>query len=113
MTSCWLLKAVEENSGPHTLGPQPERPTIAYQLVWPWHPLEAARSERYAEVHGLPLSHPQFKLRKSTKGFRVPAPWPPRRDGSWGNRVRRASSRFSLTSARLARETDRSETFSI
>ncbi|WP_409188427.1 hypothetical protein [Bradyrhizobium sp. RDM4] len=34
-------------------------------------------------VHGLPGSHPNFKLRKSKEGFRVPAQWPPRRDGTW------------------------------
>jgi hypothetical protein len=34
-------------------------------------------------IHGLPGSHPDFKLRKSIKGFRVPAPWPPHRDGTW------------------------------
>ena len=34
-------------------------------------------------VHDLPKLHPNFRLRKSTMGLRVPAPWPPRRDGSW------------------------------
>jgi hypothetical protein len=34
-------------------------------------------------VHGLPWNHPGFKLRKSKEGLRVPAPWPPRRDGTW------------------------------
>jgi hypothetical protein len=34
-------------------------------------------------VHGLPPRDPNFRLRKSTMGLRVPAPWPPRRDGSW------------------------------
>jgi hypothetical protein len=34
-------------------------------------------------VHDLPKLHPDFRLRKSTMGLRVPAPWPPRRDGSW------------------------------
>jgi hypothetical protein len=34
-------------------------------------------------VHGLAPLHPNFRLRKSTMGLRVPAPWPPRRDGSW------------------------------
>jgi hypothetical protein len=36
-----------------------------------------------AAVHGLSPMHPDFKLRKSKSGFRVPAPWPPHRDGSW------------------------------
>ncbi|EJN15706.1 hypothetical protein PMI42_00724 [Bradyrhizobium sp. YR681] len=34
-------------------------------------------------VHGLPITHPGFRLRKSKEGFRVPAPWPPRRNGTW------------------------------
>ncbi|WP_262048643.1 helix-turn-helix domain-containing protein [Bradyrhizobium sp. Bra78] len=34
-------------------------------------------------VHGLRWNHPGFKLRKSKEGLRVPAPWPPRRDGTW------------------------------
>ncbi|MEN6535699.1 MAG: helix-turn-helix domain-containing protein [Bryobacteraceae bacterium] len=35
-------------------------------------------------IHGLPGSHPDFRLRKSTKGFRVPMspPWPPKKDGT-------------------------------
>ena len=33
-------------------------------------------------IHDLPKLHPDFRLRKSTMGLRVPAPWPPRRDGS-------------------------------
>jgi hypothetical protein len=36
-------------------------------------------------VHGLSATHPNFKLRKSKNGFRVPAPWPPRRDGTWSS----------------------------
>jgi hypothetical protein len=36
-------------------------------------------------VHGQSATHPNFKLRKSKSGFRVPAPWPPRRDGSWSD----------------------------
>jgi len=35
------------------------------------------------DVHGLSPMHPKFKVRKSMSGFRVPRPWPPRRDGSW------------------------------
>ncbi|MGX1353490.1 hypothetical protein AB7M49_007111 [Bradyrhizobium elkanii] len=34
-------------------------------------------------VHGVSSSNPNFRLRKSKQGFRVPAPWPPRRDGTW------------------------------
>ncbi|MGY4259740.1 hypothetical protein ACVI1L_006808 [Bradyrhizobium sp. USDA 4516] len=34
-------------------------------------------------VHGVSASNPNFRLRKSKQGFRVPAPWPPRRDGTW------------------------------
>ncbi|WP_338833267.1 helix-turn-helix domain-containing protein [Bradyrhizobium septentrionale] len=34
-------------------------------------------------VHGVSASSPNFRLRKSKQGFRVPAPWPPRRDGTW------------------------------
>jgi hypothetical protein len=34
-------------------------------------------------VHGLAPRDPNFRLRKSKMGLRVPAPWPPRRDGSW------------------------------
>jgi len=35
------------------------------------------------EVHGLSPLHPNFRVRKSVNGFRVPRLWPPRRDGSW------------------------------
>lgn len=35
------------------------------------------------EVHGLPAMHPNFRLRKSKMVLRVPAPWPPHRDGTW------------------------------
>jgi hypothetical protein len=34
-------------------------------------------------VHGLPAMDRNFRLRKSTYGLRIPAPWPPRVDGSW------------------------------
>ncbi|MHC2241508.1 helix-turn-helix domain-containing protein [Bradyrhizobium elkanii] len=34
-------------------------------------------------VHGVSAANPNFRLRKSKQGFRVPAPWPPRRDGTW------------------------------
>lgn len=34
-------------------------------------------------VHGLPAIHADFRLRKSKQALRVPAPWPPHRDGSW------------------------------
>ncbi|GIQ73209.1 helix-turn-helix domain-containing protein [Bradyrhizobium sp. RD5-C2] len=34
-------------------------------------------------VHGVSASNPNFRLRKSKQGFRVPSPWPPRRDGTW------------------------------
>lgn len=34
-------------------------------------------------VHGLPALHENFRLRKSKMVLRVPAPWPPHRDGSW------------------------------
>ncbi|MGY4288872.1 hypothetical protein ACVWXO_008092 [Bradyrhizobium sp. LM2.7] len=37
------------------------------------------------EVHGLPGSHPNFKLRKSKEGLRVPRRWPPRRNGKWSD----------------------------
>jgi hypothetical protein len=34
-------------------------------------------------AHGLAPSHPNFRLRSSASGFRVPSPWPPHRDGTW------------------------------
>jgi hypothetical protein len=34
-------------------------------------------------VHDLPALHQNFKLRKSKMVLRVPAPWPPHRDGTW------------------------------
>lgn len=34
-------------------------------------------------VHGLPAIHADFRLRKSKHVLRVPAPWPPHRDGTW------------------------------
>jgi hypothetical protein len=34
-------------------------------------------------VHGLQPMHPDFRFRKSAKVLRVPAPWPPHRDGTW------------------------------
>lgn len=34
-------------------------------------------------VHGVPPLHPNFRLRKSKQALRVPAPWPPHRDGTW------------------------------
>jgi len=34
-------------------------------------------------VHGLPALDRNFRLRRSKLVFRVPAPWPPRRDGTW------------------------------
>jgi hypothetical protein len=37
-------------------------------------------------VHGLSATHPNFRLRKSKNGFRVPAPWPPCRDGTWADK---------------------------
>ena len=37
------------------------------------------------EVHGLPGSDPNFKIRKSTQGLRVPQLFPPRKDGTWPN----------------------------
>lgn len=33
-------------------------------------------------VHGLPATHPDFKLRRGQDGIRVPWRWPPRKDGS-------------------------------
>jgi hypothetical protein len=36
-----------------------------------------------AAVHGLPVIHPKFAFRKWKQVLRVPAPWPPRRDGTW------------------------------
>lgn len=36
-------------------------------------------------VHGLPAMHPNFRLRKSKQVLRVPAPWPPHRDGTWSS----------------------------
>lgn len=35
------------------------------------------------QVHGVSAMDPAFRLRKSIRGLRVPAPWPPHRDGSW------------------------------
>jgi hypothetical protein len=34
-------------------------------------------------VHGLPTMHPDFRLRRSVRVLRAPAPWPPHRDGTW------------------------------
>jgi hypothetical protein len=34
-------------------------------------------------VHDLPALHPNFRLRKSKMVLRVPAEWPPHRDGTW------------------------------
>lgn len=34
-------------------------------------------------VHGLHAMHPDFRVRRSKEGLRVPAQWPPRRDGTW------------------------------
>jgi hypothetical protein len=34
-------------------------------------------------VHDLPALHPNFRLRKSKMVLRVPADWPPHRDGTW------------------------------
>ncbi|WP_315774879.1 MULTISPECIES: hypothetical protein [unclassified Bradyrhizobium] len=34
-------------------------------------------------VHGLSPMHPNFRVRKSINGFRVPRSFPPRRDGTW------------------------------
>ena len=34
-------------------------------------------------VHDVPPIHPNFRFRKSKRSLRVPALWPPRRDGSW------------------------------
>jgi hypothetical protein len=34
-------------------------------------------------VHALPAMHADFRLRKSAKILRAPAPWPPHRDGTW------------------------------
>jgi hypothetical protein len=39
--------------------------------------------EPEAEVHRLPPLHADFKVRKSKQGLRVPATWPPRRNGQW------------------------------
>jgi len=36
-------------------------------------------------VHDVPPSNPNFRKRASVEGFRVPAEWPPRRDGTWSN----------------------------
>jgi hypothetical protein len=35
------------------------------------------------KLHRLSPLHPDFRLRRSTNGFRVPAPLPPNRDGTW------------------------------
>ncbi len=54
--------------------------------LWLGHDVKAERVwiEPFdPSIHGLSATHPDFKLRKSKNGFRVPAPWPPRRDGSW------------------------------
>lgn len=50
-------------------------PSIEGEKIW----LEPYRPE----VHGLPGSDPNFKIRKSTRGLRVPRPFPPRKDGTW------------------------------
>lgn len=39
--------------------------------------------EPICDAHSLPSTHPDFRLRKSIQGFRVPRMWPPKRDGSW------------------------------
>lgn len=36
-------------------------------------------------VHDLPVLHPNFRLRKSKHVLRVPAPWPPHRNGTWSS----------------------------
>lgn len=49
---------------------------------------------RNPSIHGLPPSDPNFRLRRSTSGFRVPetpSGWPPRRDGTWGKPEAKAS----------------------
>ena len=43
-------------------------------------------------IHGLPGSHPDFKMRKRTLGMRAPFPWPPRRDGTFGSSEQQAAS---------------------
>jgi hypothetical protein len=48
---------------------------IDFERIWlePYDP----------QVHGRPAMDPSFRLRKSVRALRVPAPWPPHRDGSW------------------------------
>ncbi len=55
-----------------------------------WLGVEPAAERIFIEphdpaVHDLPAVHADFRLRKTKQGFRVPAPWPPHRDGTWGN----------------------------
>lgn len=53
--------------------------------LWLGGEIEAERiwtEEHDPAVHGLPVLHPNFRLRKSKMVLRVPADWPPHRDGS-------------------------------
>jgi DNA-binding Lrp family transcriptional regulator len=54
--------------------------------LWLGVEVEAERvwtEEHNPAVHGLPAMHPDFRLRKSKMVLRVPADWPPHRDGTW------------------------------
>lgn len=54
--------------------------------LWLGVEVEAERAfieEHDPAVHDLPALHPNFRLRKSKMVLRVPADWPPHRDGSW------------------------------
>lgn len=56
--------------------------------LWLGGEIEAERvwSEAHdPAVHDLPALHPNFRLRKSKMVLRVPAAWPPHRDGSWSS----------------------------
>ena len=56
--------------------------------LWLGVEIEAERvwtEEHNPAVHDLPALHPNFRLRKSKMVLRVPAEWPPHRDGSWGD----------------------------
>lgn len=61
------------------------RDRLALWLGGEIEPERVWTEEHDPAVHGLPVMHPNFKLRKSKQVLRVPAPWPPHRDGTWSS----------------------------